>query len=209
MLGGVVVSFVWYLQGAGIWLVCAGVAVVPVTRLLVRLNASNLTFLRYRFLLAIYGAGLLVGCYEAWLKQSIPVSVADTLQLPETQGEPDLILDPNLNLTRTLRLLYPDRSRTHYSIAVQQMFCLRLRSTGKPLIPVCRDYPDASLDSVGRHLQQAISLGAKTNEDAYYDYVSVLIHTDAPRPQIDHAAEAWRMNFPRSQKPDPTAAVKE
>ncbi len=191
-----------YSNGWPVWQPLMVVALVPGVAFVVWMYTGR--FKRYRFLFGIYGTLALAATFEAWEYNQIPESVAKSLDLPKPRGEPNLYFEYDLPAVEAR--LFPDSPDTMLLQAVQLNYC----TSGGPFFeqhPFCTKYKDASPAAIRGVLEAALSKMPKTNEDIYYSYIDVLIHTGAEQTKIDAAAEQWKKLFPLSDRTDPRTKV--
>jgi hypothetical protein len=159
---------------------------------------------RYRFLVYAALPALVVGGIEAWQDTRLPESLAESLDLPESPGEPDLFFEHNEhNLPGVLMELYPTRPETLFIQGFQLKLCYDDLVSQRTPPDICRQFGDVDLQRIRGYFETALAQQAKHDENLYYHYVEILIRLREPQAAIDAASAEWRRQFPFSHRRDP------
>ena len=195
----IVAGCVAFMTGRAGWfvLLCFVAAVVmPVVNWLRKSQAAR----SFRYPLLILSVPICVSLYEAWLYQTIPESVNESLDLAAAEGEPDLNFE--YDLPGVMHSLFPESPDAVFARGLQMHQCMVNQDTGRDA-EICRQFQTLEPEVILDYYRRAIRTGAKSNEALYYTCAELLIQSGASQAEIDEVVEVWKRNFPRSKFPDP------
>ena len=192
IVGGAALGF-----GGDGWIVVLCVAIAGLIPLVSWLRRSDSAH-SFRYPLLILSAPMALGIYEAWLYEVIPESVAESLDVTPSQGEPDINFD--YDLPGVIHTAWPNLPEGAFARGAQMQQCLIYQSVGIDQ-PICHQFENLKSEQVKEKFQQAITAGSKTDENMYYMYARFLIETGAPAAEVKEVIMAWKRNFPRSKGP--------
>lgn len=145
-------------------------------------------FRDFRFLVVILGAWAALGLYEM-KRTDLPKSSADV--------PPEWLLDDQVNLSKTLLELYPQRSLGHFLRGYQAGMCF---DTGYRL-PVCNSFKNKDPRDAQEAVEKAIELGGLRNQEELFHFYSVILVRNGEDPEkVNEAIEQWRRHHPYSNK---------
>lgn len=147
----------------------------------------------HKVLLVVYGAGLVLAAIEL----SSPAIDAERAE------DPSWFLTPGANIVDTSRAVLPDRANTLYYEAFRASLC---SSPDLGRSEACRAEGAARPDEIRELFERALATGNRSNELLLYNYAVLLVQEGAAPAEIEAAVRSWRVNYPRSSRPDPRVA---
>ncbi len=145
----------------------------------------------FRLLGIIVGCGALLGFYE--------VQRSDLPSVP-TDVPPQMMLDSQFNLAKTMLELYPDRSYGYFLKSYQAGMCWERGYQPE----VCEEFAFRDLRDVKSALLEAIERGGNYDQEGlFHFYALILVRLNEPPEVVDEAVRTWRRHYPYSNKPDP------
>lgn len=144
----------------------------------------------HKLLLVVYGAALALAAFE----------LNDPSLRPGRPDDPEIYLEPDVNIADVSAELYPDRALSLYYRAYQASLC---SDPGVAASAVCRQRGPVAPGEVRQLLERSLRTGNRSVELAEYNYVMVLLQENAPKSEVDAAVRRWRLDYPSSERSDP------